>query len=147
MEQNPRLMPGFVTVDKAIELVKADTRDRAVVDLQFLVNNIPYMKVGRNYNIRLLKTVDGKVVRDGTVYVQIANDYDKQILLRAITDAYNERTGILVSEKSAGVNRITTMVDEESQQVTGTPRENLNSTMKAGDAIISNPNTIVQQGV
>lgn len=147
MDNNPRLAPGFVTVERAIELIKADTRDKAVVDLQFLVNNIPYMKVGRTYNIRLLKTENGKVLRDGTVYVQIANDYDKAVLLRAITDAYNQRTGILVSEKTAGVNRITTVVDEEAQQTTGAPRENTNSDMKAGDAIISNPDTIVQQGV
>lgn len=148
MEHSSGMMPGFITVERAIELIKEDTRENAVVDLQFLVNNIPYMKVKQNYNIRLLKTTaDGKVVRNGTVYVTIMNDYDKQVLLRAITDAYNERTGVLVNPLTYGLNRVTTTIDQEVGQTTGRPRPNEESTIKAGEQIQSTPQQVIQQGV
>lgn len=148
MERNSGLMPGFITVERAIELIKEDSRDKAVVDLQFLVNNIPYMKVKQNYNIRLLKTDDkGKVVRNGTVYVTILNEYDKQILLRAITDAYNERTGIMVNPATYGLNRVTTTVDQEAGHTTAIPRPNNESTVKPGEQIQSSPQQVIQQGV
>lgn len=147
MDNSTRLSPGFIPVEKAIELIKADTRDNAVVDLQFLVNNIPFSKVGRSYNIRLLKTVDGKVIRDGTVYVMLATEYDRQILLKAITDAYNARTGILVNPAATGVNKITTMIDEEKQQSIAAPRVNTESEIKEGDYFTGQSEQVVKQGV
>lgn len=148
MKNDSTLMPGFITVERAIELIKEDTREKARVDLQFLVNNIPYMKVKQNYNIRLLKTEeDGRVVRDGTVYVTLYNEYDRQILLRAITDAYNARTGVLVKPDTYGVNHITTVVDEEAQQMTGRPQINATSQIEFGERIESFPEQIIQQGV
>ena len=130
MQNNPQLPPGFITVDEAIALIKKDKRDNAVVDLKFLVDNIPYLQKRHNYNIRLLKTVkdeatgQNKTVRNGTVYVPLATEYDAQILLHAITDAYRERTNIAISEDALGVNCVTTMIDEQKSISDVRPRIN-----------------------
>lgn len=115
------LPPHFVTVEEAIRLIKADKRDDAKVDLQFLVNNIPYMKVKQNYNIRLMKTVNGRAIRDGSVYVTIYTEYEKQILLHAIQEAYTDRTGIKFNEGEEGVNHVSTVVDQEQSRMDARP--------------------------
>lgn len=148
MQNDTTLQPGFVTVQRAIELIQEDTRENAVVDLQFLVNNIPYMKVKQNFNIRLLKTTsDKKVVRNGSVMVTLMNEYDRQILLRAIQDAYNTRTGILVDPATYGLNRVTTTIDQELGNSTGVPRPNTESNTKLNDPIADNTAQQVMQGV
>lgn len=148
MQDNNSLRPGFISVQKAIELIQEDTREKAAVDLKFLINNIPYMKVKQNYNIRLLKTAkDGKVERNGSVYVTLMTEYDKQILLKAIQDAYNERTGILVDPAAYGLNRVTTTIDQEAGNTTGVPRANNESDIKLKDPIADNTQQQVMQGV
>lgn len=128
MQNNPQSRPGFIPVEEAIALIKKDRRDDAVVDLQFLVNNLPYLRAKHVYNIRLLKTIIDektkipKVVRNGSVYVSLANDYDVQILARAITEAFQERTNIQVNFDEPGVNKITTAIDEEKNIVDPTLR-------------------------
>lgn len=133
MQSSQQLPAGFIPVEEAIALIQKDRRDAAVVDLQFLVNNLPYLKVKHNYNIRLLKTVEDektgmpKIVRDGTVYVNLATDYDVQILARAITNAFEERTKVKLNFDELGVNKITTMIDEEKHITDPTARlTNLN---------------------
>lgn len=140
------LNPGFVTIEDAIALIKKDKRDDATVDLAFLANNIPYMRKKQNYNIRLMKTVNGKAVRNGSVYVTPMTDYDVQILMRAITDAFEERTRIKLDVENIGINKVTTMVDEEKQFTDGRIRPNTESNIKAGDDI-STPYEQVLQGV
>lgn len=147
MQEDTGLRPGFVTVQRAVELIQEDTADNAVVDLQFLVNNIPYMKVKQNYTIRLLKTTpEKKVERNGSVYVTLMNEYEKQILLKAIQDAYVERTGILVDPATYGLNRVTTMIDQEAGNTTGVPRANPQSDIKLKDPIADNAQQQVVQG-
>lgn len=152
MQPTTNLMPGFVTIETAIALIKKDKREEATVDLQFLANNIPYMKVKQVYNIRLMKTITDKktgqrkAVRNGSVYVTIATEYDRQILLKAISDAFEERTKIQLNVDNLGLNRVTSMVDEEAEMTDARPRGNYNSTIKAGDDI-SKPYEQVLQGV
>lgn len=144
--ENQGLQPGFVTVEDAIAIIKKDTRKNATVDLRFLVNNIPYLKVKQNYNIRLMKTENGVHKRDGEVYVTIHTEYDKQILLKAIADKYQESTGIKLDDGAIGVNKVTSVIDQESQQMTGRPVVNPSSTTKLGEDI-STPHTETLQGV
>lgn len=150
MQNSQTLPPGFVAIEDAIVLIKADRRDKAVVDLQFLVNNLPYLRTKGHYNIRLLKTVEDektggkKVVRNGSVNVFVATDYDKQILQRAIVDAFKERAGIEINVDNPGVNHITSTVDEEKGSMAQV-RPNLDASTKAGDAILQrNPQQILQ---
>lgn len=144
MQPNNNLMPGFITVEDAIALIKKDKRDDATVDLQFLANNIPYMKVKQNYNIRLMKTVNGRAVRNGSVYVTLYTEYDRQILLKAIQDAFEERTKLKLDVENIGLSRVTTMVDEEKGASDGRPRTNAESTVKAGDDISKSYEQVLQ---
>lgn len=148
MQNDTALRPGFVPVQRAIELIQEDTREKAVVDLQFLVNNIPYMKVRQNFNIRLLKTTpEGKVVRNGSVNVTLMSEFDRQILLKAIQEAYSQRTGILVNPETYGLNRVTTTIDQEKGFTTGAPRPDIESDTKFKDPIADNTAQQVIQGV
>lgn len=119
MQNNRPLPNGFIPVEEAIALIKKDKREEAVVDLQFMVNNLPYLRVKHHFNIRLLKTVEDekthqrKVVRNGTLYVNLPTEYEVQILAKAITEAYAERTKIQLNYEQPGVNKITAMIDEE----------------------------------
>lgn len=150
MQNNPQLPPGFITVEDAIALIKKDRREEATVDLQFLVNNLPYLQAKHNYNIRLLKTVTDengqrRVVRDGSVYVTLYTEYDKQILLRAITDAYKERTNIALSEDAVGVNKVTSLIDEEKQNLDARVRLNESSKTKVGDDISKPYEAVIEE--
>lgn len=147
MEQQRRLANGFITVEEAIELIKQDTRDKAVVDLQFLTNNIPFLKVKQNYNIRLLKTLDdGRVVYNGERYVTIMSNYEKEILKKAILDAFAVSTGKQLDADNYGINRITTVVEGEGQTVqnVGRPQVNTTSTVKVGDDISNSYTRVVE---
>ena len=152
MQNNQPLPSGFITVEDAIALIQKDRRDDATVDLQFLVNNIPYLQTKRTYGIRLMKTVEDektkrrKAVRAGTSYVTLQTDYDKQVLLRAITDAYKERTNIALSEDSFGVNHVTTMIDQETGTTSGQPRVTTAQLTKAGDDISRPYEKVINEG-
>lgn len=145
MPPNNTYAPGFIGVEDAIRLIHEDKRDDAKVDLQFLVSNIPYMKVKQNYNIRLMKTVNGKAIRDGSVYVTLHTEYDRQVLLRAIQDAYQARTGIKFNADEIGINHVNAMVDQEKGISEPRPRAEAEGRTKVGDNI-SNPYTQVING-
>lgn len=154
MQNNQPLPAGFIPLEEAIALIKADKRDDATVDLQFLVNNVPFLKKKGTYNIRLLKTVkdeatgQNKTVRNGTVYVFLPTEYDVQVLYRAIKEAYEERTKIALAddvEEALGVNRLTTAIDEE-KGMGERVRVNTESRTKKG-ADISKSYEQVLQGV
>lgn len=136
---NRQLNPGFVTIEDAIKLIQSDRRDDAKVDLQFLVNNIPYMRVKGVYNIRKLKTTNGKVERDGEVFVMLYTQYDLEILKRAIQDAYSQRTGIQFNNDAVGVNYVSSVVDQEKNLMSGRPQQTT-------DAVLQ-PNEIIKEGI
>lgn len=153
MQNNQPLPPGFIPVEDAIALIRADKREDATVDLQFLVNNLPYLQTKHNYNIRRLKTVTDEktgqrgTVRAGTSYVHIATDYDREILRRAIQEAFEARTSIKLREDATGVNKVSTMLDYESGNTMGKPRLDTSSVgAKEGDDI-SRPYEQVLNGV
>lgn len=143
---NNTLPPGFITVEDAIALIKKDRRDNATVDLQFLANNLQYMRKKQNYNIRLMKTENGRTVQNGCLYVTLQSDYDVQILARAITDAFEERTKIKLDIENAGLAAVSTTIDQEKNISVPTPRANEESSIKRGDDI-SNPYSQTLQGV
>lgn len=147
MQPNGGLNPGFITVEDAVKLIKADKRDKATVDLQFLVNNIPYLKEKHNYNIRLLESDEkGYAHYTGEVFVNLTTRYDKELLLKTIVDAYTERTGVALNADTLGINKVTSMVDEEQGALDGRPRFNPDSKIKVKDDI-SQPYTQVLENV
>lgn len=145
MQNNPQLPPHFITVEDAIALIQQDKRDDATVDLKFLVDNIPYLEKKHNYNIRLMKTLpNGEAVRNGSVYVQLNSEYEAQILLHAIVEAYKARTNIAIKEDAVGVNRVSTVVDEEHDVMDARPRPNTLSETKIGEDISRGYDKVVE---
>ena len=66
MDNLPR---GFITVDKAIELIEKDTRKVPVVDTAFMVRNYNYIREGGNFTIPLLqRDGEGKIVKIGETF-------------------------------------------------------------------------------
>lgn len=136
--------PGFISVEEAIKLIQSDKRDDAKVDLQFLVSNIPYAEVKHTYNIRKLKTVDGKVIRDGSVYVMLETEYERQILLKAIQDAYTERTNIRFNPDGMGVNYVSSVVDQETNQMSAQPRAGAAPVLQKDEIIKESIDQVIQ---
>lgn len=133
MEQN--LAPGFVTVEKAIELINSDTRKDPVVDVDFLLDNLPNMRTDLNYNIKLLKRdKDGKIVDNGCVFVTITTDWEKAQLEHAIVNHHKEATGKEIDPKSIGIRYLTT---ENDDSITGAAKIRVNEKpmTKVGDKL------------
>lgn len=125
--QNGQLSPGFITIDEAIKLINKDTRNKATVDLAYMVRNIHYIQEFKNFRIPLMESDEhGYAHKKGSTYVFIASSYEKEILKHAIRDAFKKRTGEDVNENS--VHNKTTVYDPE------------NNTLNAGKAIQKNPN-------
>lgn len=153
--QNSQSLPhGFIPVEEAIALIKADRRDNATVDLQFLVNNLPHLRKGGHYNIRRLRTRTPEEIerlkkeaaithrpiktteRLPAVHVYLETEYDVQILLKAIRDAYKERTSITLREDVGGVNKVSTLIDEENHVTDAMPRVGVTTNGAKEDDII-----------
>lgn len=133
--ENNGLPRGFITIEEAIRLIESDTRKDPVVDTQFLLNNIPYLKLGQNYNIKLLtRADDGKIVENGNKYVQIITERDLVNLREAIGDHYKAVTGRLVDTNAIGLRRMTAVSDDEKNPMARNI-VNTESKIKYGDEL------------
>lgn len=107
---------GFIPVDDAIKLINEDSRTDAKVDTKFLVQGLPYLRVGGTYNIRLMKHVDGKAVYSGEKFVQIVNEYERAMLEHAIVEHYKAMSGntnFKYDSDNAPTKSLSTTVDDE----------------------------------
>lgn len=148
MQTNIPTGPDFISAEELVKLIQSDKPDDAKVDIQFMVNNMPYLRVNQLFNVRLLKTTpEGKVVRDGTLYARIMNPYDKEIVLQALRTVYQERTGILVNPAELGINKVTTAIDEEKGKTTAQPQFNPESSVTTGEKLGGTLNEINDQKV
>lgn len=134
--QNTNLPNGFISLEEAIKLIQSDSRSDAKVDTTFLLNNLPYLRVDGNYNIKKLKHENGRVVEDGHVYVQITSEYEKAMLEHAIVEHYRNATGRTIDPEKIGLRSITTAVDDE-KNIAGHLLANDKPMIKAGDDIVS----------
>lgn len=145
--QNGQLSKGFIPVEKAIELIKKDTRDNATVDLDFMVKNIHYIQDNKNFRIPLARTATkedieafrakfpGKrpspIVIVGSVYVYISSAYEKESLKEAIRKAFKEHTNRDLDVNGKTYNKTTVQDDEHNSGAR--LMANPNPTTKAGD--------------
>lgn len=104
---------GFISIDEAIALIDKDTRTNAVVDADFLLRSLPYLRVNGNYNIKLLKNDGKKIVSNGSVFVQIATEWDRSRLEHAIVEHYKRATGREVDPNTIGLRNLTTARDDK----------------------------------
>ena len=110
------LPKGFITIEEAIKLINEDTRANAKVDARFLVNGLPYLRVGGTYNIRLMKHENGKAVYNGEKFVLISSEYERAMLEHTIVEHYKEVSGNVdfqYDSETAPTRNLSTAVDDE----------------------------------
>ncbi len=131
---NNNLAPGFKTVEEVCELIKSDTRQNPVIDMDYLVSRIKWIETGHNFRIpkirrlaadEIYKTKRGKVVEYeniGDVYVYIATNFDKELLRKTILDKFRELVGR--EYKETVVRATSTVADDAEGRNAVKPRPN-----------------------
>lgn len=131
---NGQLSPGFTELDKAVELIKSDTRENPVVDMDYLIGHTVWIETNHNFRIpkvrrlkpdEVYKTKRGRVVEYeniGDVYVYIATNFEKELLKKTIYDKYRELVGH--EYKELGVKARSTVADDAQGKEAVQPRAN-----------------------
>lgn len=129
-----QLSPGFSTVDQAVELIKQDTRQNPVVDMDWLVAHIKWIETAHNFRIPKIRrlTADevyrnkrGRLVEyenTGEVNVYIATAFEKELLRKTILDKFRELVGREYQEKSLRAS--STVADDAQGRDAVRPRAN-----------------------
>lgn len=142
---NGQLSPGFTELDKAIELIKSDTRENPVVDMDYLIGHTVWIEANHNFRIpkvrrlkpeEVYRTKRGRVVEyenTGDVYVFIATNFEKELLKKTIYDKYRELVGHEYRE--LGVKARSTVADDAQGKAAVQPRVNAKPIAKEGTII------------
>lgn len=150
-----QLPPGFVTVNKACEVIASDTRENPVVDMDYLVAHIVWIETNHNFRIpkiRRLKpdevrrTKRGKVIEYeniGDIYVSINTNYEKELLKKTILDKFKQLVGH--EYKEVGVRARSTVADDAQGKAAVQPRNNSKPIAKEG-AVIGGGEVITSNG-
>lgn len=144
MQTGNNLSPGFVPVDEACELIKSDTRQNPVVDMDYLVSKIKWIETAHNFRIprirrlapeEVYKTKRGKIVEyehTGDVYIYIATNFEKELVRKTILDKFRELVGREYRENV--VRGTSTVADDAEGRAAVRPRAN-KPIAKEGSAI------------
>ena len=141
----PTLSPGFEEIDTVVELIKSDTRENPVVDMDYLVAHIKWIETAHNFRIPKIcrlkpeevhKTKRGKLVEYeniGDVYVYVATNFEKELLRKTILDKFRELVGHEYRE--VGVRARSTVADDAQGRAAVQPRNNSKPIAKEGAVI------------
>lgn len=152
---NNQLSPGFSTIDEAVELIKSDTRENPVVDMDYLIGHTIWIETSHNFRIpkiRRLKpdevrrTRRGKVIEYeniGEMNVYVATNFEKELLKKTIFDKYRELVGH--EYRVADVKARSTVADDAQGRAAVQPRANAKPIAKEG-AIIGEGTTMDTNG-
>lgn len=155
MQPTNQLSPGFVTVEAAVELIKSDTRQNPVVDMDYLIGHIVWIETRHNFRIPKIRrlapdeiytTKSGRTVEyenTGDVYVYLATNFEKELLKKTILDKFRELVGH--EYKEAGVKARSTVADDAQGEAAVRPRNNAKPIAKEG-AIIGEGTTMNTNG-
>jgi intein-encoded DNA endonuclease-like protein len=150
-----QLSPGFITIDAACALINSDTREKPVVDMDYLVAHIVWIETNHNFRIPKIRRLDpgeirrtkrGKIIEYenvGDAYVYIATNYEKELLKKTILDKFKELVGR--DYKEAGVIARSTVADDAQGRAAVQPRTNNKPIAKEG-AIIGSGETVTSNG-
>lgn len=131
---NNNLPQGFQSIDEAVALIKSDTRENSVVDMDWLISRKKWIETGNNFRIpkvRRLKPSEvrrsrrGKLIEyetTGVVNVQITNNFDKELLLKTINEKYQELVGHEYREVLT--RAVSTVADDAQGREAVRPRAN-----------------------
>ena len=134
MSPESNLSPGFSTIDDAVALIKSDTRENPVVDMDYIVNKAVWIETNHNFRIpkirrlkpeEVYRTKRGKTIEYeniGDCYVYIATNFEKELLKKTIYDKYRELVGREYQE--AGVRAMSTVADDAQGKEAVQPRVN-----------------------
>lgn len=140
-----QLSPGFITIDNACELIKANTRENPAIDMDYLVGHIVWIETNHNFRIPKIKrlsrdeiyrTKRGKVVEyehTGDLYVYVATNFERELLRKTILDKYRELVGH--DYKEIGVKARSTVADDAQGKAAVQPRNNAKPIAKEGAEI------------
>lgn len=138
-----RLPDGFIELEDAYKLIEKDTRESAVVDIKWMMDHILWVEKKHNFNIPLLKTVDGRVVENGHVYVYVDNEVEMYTLRQKIQEHYEKLTGQKIDINGIGLKAVSTMVNEKNTK--GQPIHNTDSKMEFGSEIQSGVSNVIRE--
>lgn len=139
---NSELAPGFSTVDEAVALIKSDTRENPVVDMDYLAGHVVWIETGHNFRIpkqrrlkadEIYKTKRGRVVEyehTGDAYVYLATNFETELLKKTILDKFKELVGHEYRE--LGVKARSTVADDAQGRDAVKPRANAKPIAKEG---------------
>ncbi len=145
---SPTLPPGFISIDDAVELIKSDTRENPVVDMDYLAAHKVWLdRNGPAHNFRIpkirmlkpeevYKTKRGKIVdyeHTGDVYVQINTAFENELLKKTIMDKYKELVGH--EYKELVTRGMSTVADDAEGRNAVTPRARKTTMAQEGQSI------------
>lgn len=153
MTPESNLSPGFSTIDDAVALIKSDTRENPVVDMDYIVNKTVWIETNHNFRIPKVRRLSpeevhksrrGNVIEyehTGDCYVYIATNFEKELLKKTILDKYRELVGH--EYKEAGLRATSTVADDAQGRDAVRPRVNKpiakeGSYIGGGETITSN---------
>lgn len=134
MSPNSNLSPGFITVEEACELIKSDTRQNPVVDMDYIVSRKKWVETAHNFRIpkvrrlapnEVYRTKRGKLVEYETIgeaNVFLATNFDKELLIKTINDKYRELMGREYKELTT--KAVSTVADDAQGRDAVRPRAN-----------------------
>lgn len=135
-----KLPNGHYKVDEIVNMLKKHTAKNPVLDLQFLVDNIPYMNSARNYTVKIVKKEkDGTIKPLNHVVAVVETPRDLEVFKDEIKKAYKRITKKEVSPEKKVV-AITTQIDDLKGS-TPTARVNQNSDAAYGKRMESGRGT------
>lgn len=134
MSPNKTLSPGFITVEEACELIKSDTRQNPVVDMDYIVSRKKWIETAHNFRIPkvrrlapndVYRTKRGELVEYETIgeaNVYLATNFDKELLIKTINDKYRELMGHEYKELTT--KAVSTVADDAQGRDAVRPRAN-----------------------
>ena len=132
--QDNNLAPGFITVDDAVKLIKSDSRENPVIDMDYLISRIKWVETAHNFRIpkirrlkpeEVKKTKRGKVIEYETIgnaYIYISTNYEKELVRKTILDKFKELVGREYKEQT--VRAMSTVADDAEGRAAVKPRTN-----------------------
>lgn len=147
MSPKNTLPPGYISIDEAVALIKSDTRENPVVDMDYLIAHKVWLdRNGPAHNfiipkIRQLKKDEvrksrlGKVIdyeRTKILRVQINTAFENELLKKTIMDKYKELVGHEYKEFTT--RGMSTVADDAEGKSAVQPRARKPMT-KEGDTI------------
>ena len=139
---------GFISVDEGVALIKSDTRENPVVDMDYLVAHVVWLDrgPGSNFNFRIPrirqlkpeevyktrrgKVVDYEVVKDE--YIHISDSFERELVRKTILDKYRELVGR--EYQMLNTRAVSTVADDAQGKAAVQPRAS-KPIAKAGQTI------------